>query len=54
MNLNIMTMLNQIQNNIDMNDQNNYNQYQNIFHQYFVVLINDDHYDIMNMMIDKN
>jgi hypothetical protein len=47
-------MLNQIENNIDMNDQNNYNHLLYGFHQYFVELINDYHFDIMNMMINKN
>ena len=54
MNLNILTMLNQIQNNMNMNDQNNYNHLLYIFHQYFDELINDNHFHIMNMMINKN
>ncbi len=54
MNLNILTMQNQIQNNIEMNDQNNYNHYKYIVHQYFDELINDYHLRIKNMMKNKN
>ncbi len=54
MNLNILTMLNQIQNNIDNHDQDNYNHYKYVFHQSFDKLTNDNHLHIKNEMINKN